>query len=139
MRHRRVGRDDHARARHLRPPTEIEILTMEVDTGVEPSERSEQVGPDESDGARHVERVAHAIVLLLVELATLDVRDGIARLVGAHADRQQPLGVVPVDEFRPDDAGVRAERLFDHDLERVGLEADVVVAEQEERRALHGP
>ena len=41
-------------------------------------------------------------------------------------------GVVPGDELRPDEAGVRAVQLLDEQADGVGLEGDVVVAEAEE-------
>ena len=48
------------------------------------------------------------------------------------ADLEQALGLVPVDQLGPDDAGVGAERLLHEGADGVGLEGDVVVAEQVE-------
>ena len=76
-------------------------------------------------------------MLLLVDLAGLDARERDAVVVDRHPDLEQHLGVVVVDELRADDAGVRAVRLLDHHADRVRVEHDVVVAEQQEGRALH--
>ena len=70
------------------------------------------------DRAGDVEHVAHGVVLLLVELAPLDVGAGRAGLVGAHADLQDAVGRVPLDDLGPDHAGVRAVGLLDHHLDR---------------------
>ena len=105
--------------------------------GVEATERAEQVGPHERGRARDVEDVADRVVLLLVELAPLDVRGRCPGLVGAHADLEDAARDRPSStSFGADDAGVRAERLLDHHLDRVGVEPDVVVAEQVEGRSL---
>ena len=53
-----------------------------------------------------------------------------------HAHLEQAAGVVPVDQLRADDAGVRAEGLLDERPDGVGLEGDVVVAEHVERGPL---
>ena len=49
---------------------------------------------------------------------------------------EQPPRVVPLDELRADDAGVRPEGLLDELANRGGLERHVVVEEAEEPRAL---
>ena len=51
-------------------------------------------------------------------------------------DLEEDVGIVAVDDLGPDDAGVRAVRLLDHEPGRVGIEHDVVVAEEQEDRAL---
>ena len=67
-------------------------------------------------------------MLLLIELAALGDGGEHAGLVDVHADLEQAVGVVPVDELGADDAGVRPERLLDEGADGVGLEGDVVVA-----------
>ncbi len=54
-------------------------------------------------------------------------------------DREEAAGVVPLDQLRPDDAGVRPERLFDELADRRRLERHVVVEEAEEAGALDQP
>ena len=71
-------------------------------------------------------------MLLLVDLAGLDERVDLAEAVDAQADVLQHARVVPVDELRPDDAGVRAVQLLDEQADGAGLEGDVVVQEAEE-------
>ncbi len=115
---------------------QVEVLAEQLDAGVEAAERLEQVGPHERDRAGHVEDVADGVVLLLVELAPLDVGARGTGLVGAHADLEDAVGLVPPHELGADHAGVRAEGLLDHDLDHVGIEPHVVVAEQVEGGAL---
>ena len=131
------GHDDDPGAGDVRPPAQVEVLADEVDVGVEPAERGEQVGADEGGAAGDVEDVAHGVVLLLVELAALDRGGGRAELVGGHADVAQVPGVVPVDDLGADDAGVGPHGLLDEEADGVGVEAHVVVEEQVEGGALH--
>ncbi len=84
---------------------------------------------------RHVEDVAHPVVLFLIDLVGLEPGEGDAVVVDRHPHLDEDVGVVVVDDLRPDDAGVRAVRLLDHEPGRVGIEDDVVVAEQQEDRA----
>ncbi len=134
------GRRSHqdSGADHVGPPRQVEVLAEELDARVEAAERGEQVGAHQGGGAGDVEDVADSVVLLLVELAALDVRGRGTGLVRPHPHLQQPLGVVPLDQLGAHDAGVGTEGLLDHDLHDVGLETHVVVAEQVEGRALDG-
>jgi len=92
----------------------------------------EQVGAHEHGGVRHVEDVAYAVVLLLVELAGFDpgVRD--AEVVDAATDFQQHVGMVGVEDLRAHDARVRPVRLLEHETHRPRIEHDVVVTNEEE-------
>ena len=92
---------------------------------------------DEHHGARDEEDVADGVVLLLVELARLDAGVRGAEPVDRLTDLEQDLRVVVVDELRPDDRRVGPERLLDQQADRGGVDDDVVVAEQDEGRALH--
>ena len=100
--------------------------------GSNPPSAPEQVGTHEQAGAGQGEDVADGVVLLLVELAPLDDRVDLAEPVDTQADVLEDAGVVPVDELRADDAGVRAVQLLDEQPDGVGVERDVVVAEAEE-------
>ena len=135
--HPRRGSDEHACARNLRPPAQVEVLAVERYRRVEAAERHEEVGADEREATRHREHVAHGVVLLLVELAPLDQRRGRPGLVNGHSHLEQVERVVPRHQLRADDARVGSEGLLDEQAHRVGLGRDVVVAEQEERRPLH--
>ena len=132
-----VGRDEHARAGEPRPPAQVDVVGARERRGVEAAELVEEVGADEHDRVRDEEDVAHGVVLFLVDLAGLDARERDAVVVDRHPDLEQHLGVVVVDELGPDDAGVRAVRLLDHHADRIRLEHDIVVAEEQEGRALH--
>ena len=87
-----------------------------------------------ADGRLNTSRTR--VVLLLVELAGLDGGAGSPNLSTPTPALQQAGRVVPLDELRADDAGVRAVRLLDQQADRVGLERDVVVQEAEEAGAL---
>ncbi len=80
--------------------------------------------------AEHASRTC--VVLLLVDLARLDERVDLAEPVDAEADVLQQARVVPVDELRPDDAGVGAVQLLDEQPDGIRLEGDVVVHQAEE-------
>ena len=113
-------------------PTELGVLAVEVDGRVEAAEFAEQVGAHQQIGRRQDEHVPDAVVLLLVDLARFDDRIDLAEPVHSQTDRLQHARIVPLDELRPDSAGVRPVQLLDHQTQRVGLRGDVVVAEQEE-------
>ena len=57
-----------------RSPAEVEVFGAGERRGIEPAERGEEVDAHEHRGARDVEHVAHAVVLLLIELSGLDPR-----------------------------------------------------------------
>ncbi len=133
-----VGCHENAGTDQPGPPTQIEIFAAGKGLWVEPAELGEEVGPQEHRGTRHVEDVAHAVVLLLVEFAGLDARVRDTETVDGHPDLEQHLGVVGIDELRPHDPRVRAVRLLDEEADRRRLEGDVVVEEEEEGRAFHG-
>ena len=130
------GSDEHPGTGDLGPPAEVEVLAEEGDRRVVAAEGGEEVGADERGRPGDAEDVADGVVLLLVELAPLDGRHLVARLVDHRADLQQAGGVVPGDQLRADDAGVGPVRLLDEGPHGVGLEGDVVVAEQVEGGAL---
>ena len=123
---------DHPCATEMGSPAQIEAVTVEIDGIVEAPERAEQVGTNEQARRGEGEHVAHRVVLLLVGLTGLDDRVDLAEAVDRQADVLQHDGLVPVDELRPDDAGVRAVELLDEQTDRVRLECHVVVEEAEE-------
>ena len=135
--HARLGCDDHTRPRHLAAPRKVEVLAHGHDPGVEALQLGEQVSPRQNAPARGDEHVADGVVLAMVDLALDDAVDDGAGLVAAHPDVQEDARVVPVDELRGHHAGVGAERLLDHVVDGVGVERDVVMAQQVEGRALH--
>ena len=61
---------------------------------------------------------------------------GRAEPVDGATDVEQHVRVVGGDELGPDDPGVRAVRLLDQRADDVGGEHDVVVADEQEGRAL---
>ncbi len=129
--------DHHPCTCHAGPPAEIEVIAVERDAGVEAAQRCEEVGTDQGGRSGDVEGVPDGVVLGLVEIAPLDERGRLAVAVRTHANLQEPLGAVPVDDLGPHHAGIGPVGLLDHDLDGVAGEAHVVVAQQQERRPLH--
>ncbi len=118
--HARRGSDDDPRPGHLGSPAQVHVLAEQLDVGIEAAERPEKVGPHQDDAAGHGEHLTTLVVLGLVELARLDPLDCHAEAVDPEADLQQPVRGVPLDELRPDDAGVGAVGLTDQATDRIG-------------------
>ena len=129
---RGVGSDDDPGPGVVGTPAQIDVLPVERDRRVEAAERPEQVGAHQQTGRREDEHVTHGVVLLLVELARLDDAVDLAETVEAEPDVLEQPRLVPVDELRPDDAGVRPEHLGDEQPDGIGGQRNIVVADQEE-------
>ncbi|CAB4323068.1 unannotated protein [freshwater metagenome] len=133
----RIGSSDDPGAGDVSSPTKVEVLAMECDLGVETSQRFEEVGPNQSDRALHVEHVTHRIELLLVEITALHIRGRLSVPIGTHAHRKQSGWVGPFNDLGADDAGVRSIGLLDKYADDTRFESDIVVTQQEERCALN--
>ena len=129
-----LGRRHHQHASTVvvRPPAEVEVVAVEVDVFVESAEGPEQIGTHEQTRRGQGEDVAYGVVLFLVGLPGLDDGIHLGEPVDAEPDVLQDRGVVPLDQLRAHDAGVRPVHLLDEQPDRVGLEGDVVVQEAEE-------
>ena len=125
-----LGRHDDPGPGHLCPPAEVEILPHRHDGRIESADHLEEVGPNQHTPAGREEHVPHRVVLPVIDLVGVHTIDDRAALVDGHPDVDQPLGVVPAHDLRRDDPGVRPERLLDQEVDRVGQERDVVVAEE---------
>ena len=128
----RRGHDHDPGAAEVGAPAEVDVVAVEVDRRVEAADRPEQVGANQQARRRQGEHVAHGVVLLLVDLAFLDERVDLAEAVDAEADVLQHARVVPRDQLRPDDAGIRAIQLLDQQPDGTRIQGDVVVQEAEE-------
>jgi hypothetical protein len=128
----RVRGHDHPGPGHVRPPAEAQVVEQVVDALVVATDLGEEVGPHEHERARHHEHVTDGVVLLLVELAPLHQRHGVAGVVDALADLEQARGVVPAHELGPDDRRVGAVRLLHQHPHGVRGRVHVVVAHEEE-------
>ena len=125
---------------HLGPPAQVEVLAHGHDGGVEATELLEQVGPHQGDPTRGDEHVPHRVVLAVVDLAGLDPLDDRTTLVHGHPHVDQPLGVVPADHLGRDDPGVGPECLLHQQVDGIGEQGHVVMAEQEVVGPVdHGP
>ena len=128
----RIGDDEHARAREPGAPAQVEIFRPREGLGIESAEFLEQIGAHEHDRGGDVEDVAHAVVLLLVELARFDAGVRRAETVDGATDLQQDLRVLGTDQLRPEDPGVRPVGLFHQQPNGRWVEHHVVVAQQEQ-------
>lgn len=71
-------------------------------------------------------------MLFLVDFAGVDTEIDFTESVKTEADGLQRTRVVPVDEFRTNNASVRTVDLFDESTDRVGLRSNIVVTQKEE-------
>ena len=71
----RARHHHHSRTGELCAPTQIDVVTVEGDRRVVPTDLAIQVDPGEHTGGRYHEDVVDCVVLLLVEFAFL--RDGL--------------------------------------------------------------
>ena len=125
------GHHHHPGAGHPGPPGQVQILAELIDGGVEAAQGPEQVGPHQRGAPRGDEDLAHAVVLLLVQLARLDQILDHADLVGGGPDGQQPVRIVPLHVLRGGDAGVGPEGLLHQAPDGIRRQDHVVVAEQQ--------
>ncbi len=116
-------------------PAQVDVLAEHRDLFVEAVDRVEEVGADKGATAWDGEGLLHLVVLGLVELTSLDAAHRSPEAVDTEAELEDVVGFVRVDELRPDDARVLTERLLDHSSDGITREDDVVVAEEEVRRA----
>ncbi len=138
MRDTRVGHDEDARAGEPGAPAEIEVLGTGERRRIEPTEGGEEVDAHQHRRAGDVEDVAHAVVLLLVELARLDSGVRRAEAVDGAPHVEQLARIVGRDELRAHDARIRAVGLLHQRADDRGVEHDVVVADEEEGRPFDG-
>ena len=134
--HHRIGGHQHPGPGELGPPAEVHVLAPEGDGLVEPPQGLEQVPADQHAGRGQGEHVAHRVVLLLIELALGHDPGRDPEPVHLVADVLEHLGPVPVHQLRADDAGVAPQRLGHHGADRVGRQGHVVMANQQESRAV---
>ncbi len=122
-----------------RPPRQVEILAELIDGGVEAPQGPEQIGTHQRGPARGDEDLAHAVVLLLVELARLDQILDHTHLVSRGAHREQPVRLVPLDVLRGDDPGVGTEGLLHQAPDGIRRQHHVVVTEEQMGCPVHVP
>ncbi len=135
----RVRHHQHPGAGQVRPPAQVQVVAVEVDVRREAAQGTEQVDADQQARRRDAEHVTHRVVLLLVELADLDRVEGHADAVGAETDVLEHARPVPIDQLRPDDAGVRTVGLGHQLADGRRVQRHVVVQEAEEAGALDEP
>ena len=126
----RIGGDQDAGAYDLGTPAQVEVLPHRHDGRVEALELVEQVGPDQRAAPGGDEHVPDGVMLAVVDLVGLHPLDDGPALVHAHSHVDQELWVVPAHDLGGHDAGVRAERLLDEEVDGIGVQGDVVVADQ---------
>ncbi len=132
-----VWSDDDPGPDHLGPPAQVEVLSHADDRGVEAAQLVEEVSPDQGRSTGGDEHVTHRVVLAMVDLIDVDPVHHGAALVDHHPHMDQALGVVPAHHLRRDHAGVRSERLFHHQMDGIGEEGHIVVADEVVRGPFH--
>src|SRR4029079_16295595 len=91
--------DDHACTAEVGSPAQVDVVTVEVNGGVEPRDRPEQGGAYHHARRRQSGHIAHCVVLLLVDFALLDEGVDLAKAADTDADVLQDTGVVPRHEL----------------------------------------
>jgi hypothetical protein len=137
MSNSRCWSHDHTGSGHMSSPAEFEIFAVKRNRCVVTTESFEKIGTNQCDCTGDKENIADGVVLLLIKIATFDVGRGMTEPVGTHSDGKQTTSIVPLDEFWSDNSGIGSECLFDQEAHGIRLKANVVVAEQIERRSLN--
>src|SRR5690606_15693178 len=106
MPHARIGSDDDPRPGVVCPPAEFDVLAMERDRRVEPSEGPEKIGSHEHARRWNHKDIADRVVLFLIGFAGLDERIDLAESVETEPDTLQHATVVPFGQFRTNDASI---------------------------------
>ena len=131
-------RGDHdARSRHLGAPAKIEVFAQGGDERIKATQRGEEVRAHQGDTARGHEDVSFEVLLAVIDFAQLHAFADHAESVAVLADVEQGHRVVVFDNLRGHHSGVGPVGRFDQTSHAVGLEADVVVAEQPKGRSVH--
>ena len=128
----RASDEHHSGPGHLRTPAEVDVLASEGHACVEAAQPGEQFPADEQHRRRQGEGVAHAVVLLLVELVGTGAVGRDAEAVDVVARMPDGLGAVPFHDLWADDPRVAPQRLDHEGSHRVGGQGHVVVAHQQE-------
>jgi hypothetical protein len=132
----RQWRHHDSSARYLGSPAEVQVLAQDGDQGVEPAKSGEEVRAHERHTARRDEDVALKVLLAVVDLAGLHALVRHAEPVAGLTHVQQDERVLVGDDLGRYDAGVGSKCRLDHELDGVVLEHDVIVAKEEEGRAV---
>jgi hypothetical protein len=81
----RVGRDQNSSTGAMNAPTQIEIVAVERQVRIEPSEVLPHILADQHSGGTHRHDIAHPVVLTLVVLAPLETGNATTVGVDRHA------------------------------------------------------
>ncbi len=137
MPHTGVGSHDDSGSDNLSTPAEIEVFTHGHDVRVETTKLLEQISPHQAASAGGQEDVPHGVVLTVVDLMGMDTIDHRSALVHAHPDVDEALRVLPGDFLGRNDPRIGSECLFHHQVDGIGIESHIVVAEQVVIGAVH--
>ena len=121
--------NDHPSTAVVDPPAQLDIVTVERNGGIEPTDFTEQVSPDQHERRWQRKHVANAIVLFLVDFAGVDTEIDLAESVKTETDGLQLSRVIPLDELRTDDASIRTVDLFNEGADRLRLGSNIVVTQ----------
>ena len=122
-----------------RPPRQVEILPELINGGVEAPQGLEEIGTHQGGPTRGDEDLAHAVVLVLVELTPLDQILDHTHLVSRGAHREQPVRLVPPDVLRGHDPRVGTVGLLDQVPDGIRRQHHVVMTEEQMGCPVHVP
>lgn len=130
-----IGGDEDPVPGGVRAPAEVDVVTHQRESAVEPAELLPEVTADQHAGGGNGQHGTDLVVLTLVLFAPVESGPAAPAVGDGDADFEELLAVVPTAELGADDRGVRvgvddAEQLG----ERIGLGGTVVV---EQPQPLH--
>ena len=130
------GCDHDACPGDLGAPGKVQVLPQDRNDRVETAKGCEKVRANERHAARRDEDISLQVLLAVVYLTEFDAFVHDAESVTGLANVQQDHRIVVVHELWCDDAGVGAKGRFNHQLNGVWFETNIIVAEEEEGRAI---
>ena len=135
----RVGGDEYPRTSSLGSPAEIEIITEELEFGVESAEKVPDLASDEHAGRADREYVAHSVVLSLIVLASLKTGEAPSGVRDADTRFEQEAPIMPAEDLRPEDRGARIRiGCLEECVEAGGIRCAVIVKQPDPLRELPG-
>ena len=111
-------------------PAEVQRAVEEADLGVEPADRPEEVATDQQRRFRGGEDLAVGVVLALVEFAGFEAWDRSPVPVDPGAHVLEVAGIRPVEDLRPDHAGVGLQCALHHAPHRRPVQDQIVMQEE---------
>ena len=126
--HHGTAADDDAMTRKIRPPTEVDVIAEQRELGVKAAKVVPHVAPHQHARRAYREDIAVTVVLAVIKLAWFEPCLASTTAVDRRTNLEQHRRVVPVAQFRADDAGRgHLVREFEHGFKCAGRRRAVVV------------